>query len=119
MKIFFSILALVIFATQDDFTFISNNRKVVLKIDEGRRNLRWGKKSILNLTLENISPQRLTMSAPGIRFIKSDNSNDEVNLEITPEKGIIENDTLILNIGFRDNNNENYISHRFVILIRE
>lgn len=118
MKLFLSIIFLAIFTIQDDFTFVKNNQKIVLKVDDGKRNLTWEQKSILHLKIENIDPQKLNMSAPGIRFIKSDNPKEEINLEITPKRDLIENDTLNLNVGFKNSNND-YIHHRFVILIKK
>ncbi|OYU82857.1 MAG: hypothetical protein CFE24_13885 [Flavobacterium sp. BFFFF2] len=116
MKVLLSSILLILFAIQDDFTFVNENQKVVLKIDNGVRTLTWGKKSILNLKIENIDLQKMTMSAPGIRFIKSKNPTEEVKLEVTPDREVTEKDTLNLHVGFRNKNNE-YIHHRFSIVI--
>jgi len=116
MKILLPTIFFFLIAVQDDFTFTSRNQKVVLRIDNGNKTLVWGKKSILNIKVENIDTQKMSMSAPGIRFVKSNNPKEEINLEIMPEKDVIENDTLNLFIGFKDKNNE-YIDHRFAIFI--
>jgi hypothetical protein len=116
MKILLSSIFLILLAVQDDFTFVSENQKVVLKIDNGVRTVAWGRKSVLNLKIENIDTEKMTMSAPGIRFIKSKNPKEEVTLEVIPEREVIENDTLNLHVGFRDKNNE-YVHHKFAILI--
>lgn len=116
MKVLLSSILLILFAVQDDFTFVSENQKVVLKIDNGIRTVAWGKKSVLNLKVENIDTEKMTMSAPGIRFVKSKNPKEEVTLEVIPEREVIENDTLNLHVGFRGRNNE-YIHHKFSILI--
>lgn len=116
MKVLLTSIFLILFAVQDDFTFVSENQKVVLKIDNGARTVAWGKKSVLNLKVENIDTEKMTMSAPGIRFAKSKNPKAEVTLEVIPERHVMENDTLNLHIGFRDKNNE-YVHHKFAILI--
>jgi hypothetical protein len=116
MKVLFSSILLILLALQDNFTFVNENQKVVLKIDNGIRTLVWGKKSVLNLKVENIDTEKMTMSAPGISFIKSRNPKEEVTLEVVPEREVIENDTLNLHVGFRNKNNE-YIHHKFAILI--
>ena len=116
MKVLLSSILLILFAIQDDFTFVNENQKVVLKIDNGVRTLTWGKKSILNLKVENIDTEKMNMSAVGIRFSKSKNPKEEVTLEVVPEREAMENDTLNLHVGFQDKNNE-YIHHKFVILI--
>ena len=118
MKTFLSIIFLLVYTIQDDFTFTNENQKVVLKIDNGSRNLTWGNKSILNLKVENIETQKMSMSAPGIRFIKSANPKEEITLEITPEKNVVGKDTLNLNVGFRDKEN-NITRHVFKILITQ
>lgn len=116
MKLLLLSIFLVLFATQDDFTFVNENQKVVLKINNGTKTLAWGRKAVLNFKVENIDTKKMTMSAPGIRFIKSNNPKEEVNLEVIPQREVIENDTLNLHMGFRDKNNE-YINHKFSILI--
>lgn len=116
MKVLLSSILLILFAVQDDFTFVNENQKIVLKIDNGVRTISWGKKSVLNLKVENIDIKKMTMSAPGIRFINSKNPKEELTLEVIPQRENIENDTLNLNVGFRNKNNE-YIHHKFAILI--
>lgn len=116
MKLILSLLLFTILTAQESFTFIKGNQKIVLKVDDGSKNLIWGKKSILSLILENIDHQKMSMSAPGIKMIKSQNSKI-INLEITPDKRIIEKDTLILNIGFKDAN-KNFFHHHFSIIIK-
>lgn len=118
MKIILTSIFLFFFVLQDDFTFVSENQKVVLKIDNGVRTLTWGKKSILLLTVENIDPKTMSMSAPGIKFTTSKNPKEEVALEIFPEREVMKNDTLNLHVGFRDKHNE-YQHHKFAILIKE
>ena len=118
MKTFLSILFLLVLTIQDDFTFTNDNQKVVLKIDNGSSHLTWGKKSILTLKVENIATEKMSMSAPGLRIIRSDNPKEEINLEITPERNVVKKDTLNLHFRFRDKAN-NSIYHVFKILIRE
>jgi hypothetical protein len=49
--------------------------------------------------LENIEPQKLSVSAPGIKPIKESGKNiNELKLEITPERVYSESDSLSLNI---------------------
>lgn len=106
----------MVFAVQDDFTFVHENQKIVLKINNGARTVVWGKKSILHLKVENIDPQKMTMSAPGIRLIKSKNPKEEITLEVIPRREVIENDTLALHIMFQDQKND-YVHHKFAIPI--
>jgi hypothetical protein len=117
MKTFLSIIFLFLFTTQDDFTFTNGNQKVVLKIDNGSSNLTWGKKSLLTLKVENIATEKMSMSAPGLRIIGSENPKEEIHLEITPERNVVKKDTLHLHFRFRDKAN-NSIYHAFKILIR-
>ncbi|MFC7773059.1 hypothetical protein [Flavobacterium sp. GCM10027622] len=118
MKTLFSILFLFLFTVQDNFTFTSENQKVTLKIDGGTRHLTWGKKSVLTLKVANIETEKMSVSAPGIRIIKSANPKEEINLEITPEKSAVVKDTLKLNFRFRNQAN-NFIYHFFKIAINE
>ena len=120
MKLLYTIIfSLLFFLPQnDDFIFNNGNQKITLKIDDGKRNLNWGITSILNLKVNNINPLKMNISAPGIKFIKSENDKSEMNLQITPTKEIIEKDSLNLRVSYRDENNE-YVSHKFSILIKE
>ena len=119
MKLLFTIVFSILpFLQQtDSFVFKNGNQKIVLKIDNGNRNLSWGKTSVLNLSLKNINPSKLNMSAPGIRYLKSKRDN-EVNLEITPTKDIFKNDSLNLHVGYEDEN-KSYVHHKFTVLIKE
>jgi hypothetical protein len=118
MKLSYMILFLVIvlLPQKDEFTFENGNQKIILKIDNGTRNLNWGKTSRLTLQLKNIESQKISMSAPSIKQIKTGENKNEVNLEITPDKELFESDSLNLNVGYKDETN-NYIHHKFSILI--
>ena len=103
---------------KDEFTFENGNQKIILKIDNGTKNLKWGKTSKLILQLENIEPQKLSVSAPGIKPIRSEKNINELKLEITPEKRLFESDSLSLHVGYKDET-DNYIHHAFLILIKD
>lgn len=110
------ILLLFSYAQQNDFIFSHDNQKIILKIDDGKRNLRWNEMSILNLKLENIDSQKMSFSAPGIKFRKTDKKN-ELDLEVTPAKEIFEKDSLNLFLSYKDQK-EQFISHKFSIAIK-
>jgi hypothetical protein len=118
MKLMIMFLFIIILPQKDEFTFENGNQKIILKIDNGTKNLKWGKTSRLILQLENIEPQKLSVSAPGIKPIKSGKNINELKLEITPEKSLFESDSLSLNVGYKDGA-ENYIHHAFLILIKD
>jgi hypothetical protein len=111
-------LFIILLPQKDEFTFENGNQKIILKIDNGAKSLKWGKTSRLILQLENIELQKLSVSAPGIKPIRSKKSINELKLEITPEKRLFESDSLSLNVGYKDET-DNYILHAFLILIKD
>ena len=111
-------LFIFLFPQKDKFTFENGNQKIILKIDNRTKYLNWGKTSRLTLKLENIKPQKISMSAPGIIPISSKKNINEVKLEITPDKNLLESDTLKLNVGYMDETKK-YIHHAFLILIKD
>jgi hypothetical protein len=114
-----SILLFVILLPQkDEFIFENGNQKIILKVDNGAKNLMWGKTSKLILQLKNIEAQKLSVSAPGIKLIRNEKNINELKLEITPEKELFESDSLSLNVGYKDESN-NYLHHAFLILIKD
>jgi len=110
------ILLLLAHSQQDDFIFSHDNQKITLKIDDGKRNLKWKEKSILNLKLENIDSQKMSLSAPGIMFRKTDKKN-ELDVEVTPTKEIFERDSLNLFVSYKDQKDK-FVSHKFSIAIK-
>ncbi|MEM0544073.1 hypothetical protein WFZ85_15895 [Flavobacterium sp. j3] len=116
MKGILSIVFLSLLIVQDNFTFTNENQKVILSIDNNAKTLTWEKNSIIKLRVENIDTKKMTMSAKGIMFMKSDKPTEEVNLSITPKRESFQNDTLNLHIGFKNEKNE-FIHHKFLILI--
>jgi hypothetical protein len=111
-------LFITLLPQKDEFTFKNGNQKIILKIDKGAKNLKWGKTSTLILQLENIQPQKLSVSAPGIKPIKSEQNINELKFEINPEKILFESDSLNLHVGYKDET-DNYIHHAFLILIKD
>ncbi len=59
----------------------------------------------------------MNFSAPGISFLKSDTKNIAL-LSITPDKKLINNDTLKLFINGRDSNDSIWF-HKFKIVIKD
>ena len=57
------------------------------------------------------------MSAPGITYKKGQTKSDELVLEITPNKEILESDSLKLNFGYHDEKNK-FVHHQFLVLIK-
>ncbi len=102
---------------QDDFVFVNGNQKISLRINDGERNVYWNNSSTLNLKLENIEKEKITLSAPGIMYKIGQTKNDELDLEITPSKDIFETDTLKLHLSYKNNKNE-FVSHKFIVLIK-
>ena len=100
----------------DEFTFQRGNQKLTLELGNGKRILNWNVESTLKLRYENIDPKKMTFSAPGISFLKSDNKNIAV-LRIKPEKNLINNDTLKLLINARDVNDSIWF-HEFKIIVK-
>ncbi|WP_281310231.1 hypothetical protein [Flavobacterium flavigenum] len=120
MKLISTIMLLfvILLPQKDEFIFKNGNQKIILKVDNGTKNLIWGKTSKLILQFENIEVQKLSVSAPGIKPIKNEKNINELKLEITPEKELFESDSLSLNVGYKDESN-NYIHHAFLILIKD
>ena len=116
MKTFLSIILIITFAVQDDFTFVNNKEKIVLKIDDGKKNLTWNNKSILTLELKNIKKETVMVVGTEIEFVRNSNSN-KINLEVTPNKEVFESDKMELDVSYFDNK-QKYVSHTFLLLIK-
>lgn len=71
----------------NDFIFLRENQKVVLKMEDGMKFLKWNEKTKLILSTENIDTKSLSLSAPGLRLLKGTTDNDNESIwEITPHK---------------------------------
>lgn len=117
--IFLSILLFSWTKQQDDeFTFQKGNQKLTLKLGNGKRYLNWNIKTTLKLKYENIDPQKMRFSAPGISFSKFGNTKKITILSITPDKNVINSDTLNLFISGPDLNDSIWY-HKFKILIKD
>lgn len=114
----FSIFLLLSWTQQDDFEFQKGNQKMKLELETGKRYLKWGEKTKIKISFENIDPQKLSYSAPGIRILRNENTNVSSTLEITPEKNIIKNDTLKIFVSGREENDSIWF-HKFKILIKK
>lgn len=121
LKVFYILISLFLISWEeqenDEFTFQRGNQKLILELSNGKKNLNWNTKTILKLKYENIDPKKMTFSAPGISFLKSDNKNI-TTLSIIPDKKLINNDTLKLFVNGRDINDSVWV-HKFKILVRE
>ncbi|HSD14377.1 MAG TPA: hypothetical protein VLB74_06990 [Flavobacterium sp.] len=100
------------------FVFQRDNQKVVLEIENGKEYLIGDIKAKLKLKTENINPQKLSLSAPGLRLLLGANDNNNESLwEILPKKQNIKNDTLILSVVGRDLKDSIWV-HKFKILVK-
>jgi len=117
ITLFVSIFFLVGWTQQDDLQFQKGNQKMQLELETGKRYLKWGEKTKIKIKFENIDPQKLTYSAPGIRILRNEITNSSSTLEITPEKSIISNDTLKIFVSGREENDSIWF-HKFKILIK-
>ena len=116
MKILLSIILILTFTVQDDFTFVNKNEKIILKINDGEKNLTWNNKSILTLELKNIKKENVMVAGTEIEFIRNSNPK-KINLQVTPTKELFENDKLELDVSYFDNKHK-YVSHTFLLLIK-
>ena len=115
MKTLLSIILIITFAVQDDFTFTNNKEKIVLKIDDGKKNLTWNTKSMLTLELKNIKKESVMVAGTGIEFVRNSTPN-KINLQITPNKEEFESDKLELDVSYFDNKHK-YVTHTFLVLV--
>ena len=115
MKTFLSIILIITFAVQDDFTFVNNKEKIILKIDDGKKNLTWNNKSVLTLELKNIKKETVMVVGTEIEFVRNSNPN-KINLEVTPNKELFESDKMELDVSYFDSKHK-YVSHTFLLVI--
>ncbi len=113
----FAIVFLTLTPQNDSFVFQQGRYKMTLTIDDGKSHIEWGEKAVLNFKMENINPKYLSISAPGLRVFGNRNNLDEVNCEVVPDRNMIKNDTLKLNIVYKDSA-KNLIRHQFLIAIK-
>jgi len=102
---------------KNNLIFQKENQKIILELENGKTHLKWDEKTKLKLKTENIDNRRLSISAPGLRFLERANEKNESILEITPERKYIKNDTLNLFVSCRDLKDSIWI-HKFKILIK-
>ncbi len=103
--------------SKNDFIFVKESEKVILKIDNGKKYLEWNKKSILNLKTENIDLKTLRIGTPGMTFKKEGKRKDELNLEITPTRKLFKKGTVNFKFVYKSHD-ETCIAHLFVIHIK-
>ena len=102
----------------NSFVFQKESQKLVLKIENGMNYIKWNTKTRFTIKTENINPEKLTLSAPGLRIIKpATELTKESTWEILAEKTPDKNDTLKLFITGRDLKDSVW-SHQFKILIK-
>lgn len=111
------IFALVIFAEQDDFIFQNGNQKLRLELENKKRYLNWNTKTKIKIHLENIDPQKMAFSAPGLTLLRNENTSTSSTLQITPDKTLIKNDTLKLFVRGTVQEDSIFV-HQFKIPIR-
>ena len=116
MKTLLSIILIFTFAVQDDFTFVNNKEKIILKIDDGKKNLTWNIKSDLTLELKNIKKENVMVAGTEIEFVRNSNPN-KITLKVTPTKELFESDKMELDVSYFDSKHK-YISHTFLLLIK-
>ena len=124
-KIIISLRLILIFVfigwntLQDNqFVFQRDNQKIVLEIENGKKYLSFDIKTKLKIKTENINPQKLTLSAPGLKLLKGANANNSESLwEVLPKKQSIKNDTLKLTVASRDLKDSIWV-HQFKILVK-
>ncbi len=116
MKTLLSIILIITFAVQDDFTFVNNKEKIILKIDDGKKNLSWNTKSSLTLDLKNIKKETVMVVGTEIEFVRNSNPN-KITLKVTPTKELFESDKMELDVSYFDSKKK-YISHTFLLLIK-
>lgn len=116
IKTLLSIILIITFAVQDDFTFINNEEKIILKIDDGKKNLTWNTKSDLTLELKNIKKENIMIVGTEIEFVRNSNPN-KITLKVTPTKDLFESDKMDLDVSYFDSKHK-YISHTFSLLIK-
>ncbi|RZJ71901.1 hypothetical protein [Flavobacterium sp.] len=109
------LFVLVAFVQTDTFTYAKNSQKITLTIDNGRRNLTWGKTSSLQFRTENIDPKTTAFSAIGLTRESSDNKGFST-WRINPDRALIQSDTLNLSVRFDDG--KGVVFHKFLIPIK-
>ena len=119
-KLIVLILSITSFALfQDHFVYTKGNQKLNIKLENDSNYLKWSELSVIKLTTRNIDPRSLSMSAPSLKLIKGATyDNPESLWQIKPEKNLIKNDTLKLNIRVK-NGKDSWWNHQFKISIKE
>lgn len=116
MKLLFTLLGTLFLLQSDALHYSDGKHKITIEMADGRKNLVWGQRTILNLYTENIDLTRFSMSAPGLRFRSSDNRSQSV-WEITPLRNYVKADTLKLFVSY--NGARDTIRHAFKIRVVE
>ena len=64
----------------NDFIFLRENQKVVLKMEDGMKFLKWNEKTKLIISTQNIDTKNLSLSAPGLILLKGTTDNDNESI---------------------------------------
>ena len=101
---------------QTGFIFTNDTEKITLNIDQGDSHLTWNKTSILRLEMENIDPQKMTISALGIERVNQPEIRNTLMLKVTPNQKNIKEAMLPLHVSYR-NEKGKFVSHKFILPI--
>ncbi len=102
---------------QKEFIFTLESEKIILKIDNGKKYLKWNKTSTLNLKTENINIKTFTIITRGITVKKGIARKNELNLEITPTKKLFGKGTVEFTLAYKSHD-ETCVPVLFVIHIK-
>ncbi|KIC01999.1 hypothetical protein OA88_10655 [Flavobacterium sp. JRM] len=89
--------------TNENFEFVSGNEKVIFEISTGNKYLESNVLTKTKFKFENINPKNVNLSGKTIRILKGNDEN-ELLVEMSPQKGDLENGKLKIFVSYRSNN---------------
>lgn len=99
-----------------DYQYVNGNQKATIEVQSEDNSLKTDIATKVLLKLENIAPETITISAPNMKMLMKENTENSMMLEITAKTEFVENGTFPIHISGKTNGE--FWSHKFVISVK-
>lgn len=99
-----------------DYHYANGNQKATIEVQSEDNFLKTDRATKVLLKLENIAPETITVSAPNMKMLMKENTENSIMLEITAKSEFVENGTFPMHISGKTNGE--FWSHKFVIAVK-